>query len=68
MTESSFTHKLSKKIRLMRLKRKMTQDDVSEYGVDVKQYQRIERGLVNPKAYTLYKLSKAFKCSVEEFF
>ncbi len=52
----------------MRLKRKMTQDDVSEFGVDVKQYQRIERGLVNPKAYTLYKLSKAFKCSVEDFF
>ena len=68
MKESEFVKRLGKKIKSLRLKRKMTQDDVSEFGIDVKQYQRIERGLVNPKAFTLYKLSKAFKCSVEDFF
>lgn len=63
MREATFRRQLARNIKRLRLKAGLVQEDVEEYGVNVKQYQRIERGLVNPKTFTIYKLSKAFKCT-----
>jgi DNA-binding XRE family transcriptional regulator len=57
-----FKRRLGKKIRRLRLSAKKTQEDVEEFSVNVKQYQRIERGLVDPRASTILKLCRAFKC------
>ena len=68
MNEKEFNQKLGKKIKKLRLQAGLIQEDVEEFDINVKQYQRIERGLVNPRAYTLYKLCKAFKCSPDDIF
>lgn len=66
MNKDKFKKLIGKNIRQIRETEKMTQDEVASFGIDVKQYQKIERGLVNPTSYTIYLLSKAFKCSVEK--
>ncbi|MBF0104252.1 MAG: helix-turn-helix transcriptional regulator [Deltaproteobacteria bacterium] len=53
---------------MIRIKKGYVQEYVENYGVNVKQYQRIERGLVNVTAHTLYRLSCAFRCSINQFF
>lgn len=68
MSEKEFILQLGQKLRKLRLKAGLTQEDVEAFDVNVKQYQRIERGIVNPRAYTLFKLCKAFKCSPNNIF
>ena len=61
-------NKLSKKIRSLRLKKKLTQERLSEIsGVSYKHLQKIEGNYPHiPKLDTLQKLAKAFKISVSE--
>ncbi|MBI4411166.1 MAG: helix-turn-helix transcriptional regulator [Deltaproteobacteria bacterium] len=66
MNKPRFTKILGKNIRNLRESKKMTQEQVAASGIDVKQYQRIERGLVNPTAYTLYLLSRVLECNLDE--
>lgn len=66
MNKARFTKILGKNIKIVRESKKMTQEQVAASGIDVKQYQRIERGLVNPTFYTIYLLIKSLGCSVDE--
>ncbi len=45
-----------------RLKAGLKQEDLEEYGISWKHYQRIESGATNTTIKVLYKLAKAFKC------
>ncbi|WP_426357415.1 helix-turn-helix domain-containing protein [Pseudocolwellia sp. HL-MZ19] len=55
---------------MLRLKRKAagySQEDFSAYvGIERGNYGKMERGLVNIKLETLYKLSNALNCEFEE--
>jgi DNA-binding XRE family transcriptional regulator len=50
----------------MRLKAGLNQEDVENFGVSWKHYQKIEAGTTNTTLKVLYKLAKAFKCSSKD--
>lgn len=54
-------------IRACRLNSGLTQEDVEEFGVSWKHYQKIESGTTNTTINVLYKLAKAFKCHPKDF-
>lgn len=49
-------------IREWRLKADLKQEDVENFGVSWKHYQKIEAGSTNTTIKILYKLAKAFGC------
>ena len=53
-------------IRACRLKAGLKQEDVENYGLSWKHYQKIEAGSTNTTIKVLYKLAKAFKCEVKD--
>jgi len=59
----SIKHKIGKKIRECRIKRRLTQEELSELtGIDYKYLQKIEgKSPPNIKIETIEKLAKAFK-------
>lgn len=59
--------KIGKKIRVCRIQSGLTQEDVENFGVSWKHYQKIESGLMNTTVKVLYKLAKAFKCHPKDF-
>lgn len=68
MTEKQFRKAFGKRIKALRLKAKLIQEDLEEFEVNVKHYQRMERGLVNPQAFTVLKLCQAFRCTPNDLF
>ena len=60
--------KVGLQIRAQRLKVELNQEDVENFGVSWKHYQKIESGKTNTTINILYKLAKAFKCSPKDFF
>lgn len=59
--------KVGSRIRACRLKAGLNQEDVENFGVSWKHYQKIEAGQTNTTIKILYKLAKAFKCHPKEF-
>lgn len=57
---------LSDRIRQRRERLGYTQDELAEYtGTSLSQISRIERGLSDPTADVLYRVSKALRCSAD---
>ena len=54
-------------IRSCRVKAGVKQEDVENYGVSWKHYQKIEAGTTNTTVRVLYKLAKAFRCHPKDF-
>jgi transcriptional regulator with XRE-family HTH domain len=54
--------KVGQQIRACRIRANLKQEDVEDFGVSWKHYQRIEAGTTNATIRVLYKLAKAFKC------
>ena len=67
MPKDLLLKKVGSRIRACRLKAGLTQEDVEDYGVGWKHYQRIETGQTNTTLKVLYKLAKAFKCHPRDF-
>lgn len=63
-----FCLKLRRKINKLRIERGLTQGDMQEFELSLRQFQRIEKGETsNITLSSLFKLSKAFKISMSEF-
>jgi DNA-binding Xre family transcriptional regulator len=62
-----FCSKLRSKINRLRTERGLTQEDMQEFELSLRQFQRIEKGETkNITLSNLFKLSKAFKVSVSD--
>ena len=59
---------VGKRVRQLRLKKGLRQEDMYRFGFEYKYYQRIEYGQKNLTLRTLNKLAKAFKVPVAELF
>lgn len=57
---------VTKNIREIRTKKKLTQEQMREHGFDYRYYQRIESGEVVPNLKTLVKLSMAFDVKIAD--
>lgn len=57
---------ISLNIRGFRTKRGLSQLDMEQFGFDVKNYQKIEYGKHHYSLHTVFKLSRAFDCSIED--
>lgn len=66
--EDKYILKIGQRVRQLRQKAGLTQDAVEKYGVSFKHMQKIEAGVTNTTIRMLYRLAKAFKCDIREFF
>lgn len=67
MSRDLILKKVGSRIRACRLKAGLNQEDVENFGVSWKHYQKIEAGQTNTTIKVLYKLAKAFKCHPSDF-
>jgi transcriptional regulator with XRE-family HTH domain len=67
MPKDLILKKVGSRIRACRIKAGLNQEEVENYGVSWKHYQKIEAGQTNTTVKILYKLAKAFKCHPREF-
>jgi transcriptional regulator with XRE-family HTH domain len=56
------------RIRAIRKKRGLKQEDMERFGLSYKYYQKIERGKVNVTLSTLEKIAKALDIDIKELF
>jgi transcriptional regulator with XRE-family HTH domain len=69
MNDTELKILFGKKIKTLREKSKMSQEELSEkLDINQRQVSMIERGLSFPKLHTLNKLSNVFKCHVSNLF
>ena len=68
MAGTPLTRRLGRRVRLLRLAKGMTQEDMAKFGFDVKYYQRIEHGDKNLTLKTLERIAKAFDVTVKDLF
>lgn len=62
-----FQQKLCKKIKILREEHGYTQEDMTDFELSLRQYQRMEQDPASiVSLWQVYKLAKAFKLSVEE--
>jgi transcriptional regulator with XRE-family HTH domain len=67
MTDDRLLLLVGARIRQLRRTRKLTQEDMTQFGFEVKYYQRIEYGQVNLTLRSLNRLANAFGVPVVEF-
>lgn len=48
--------------------KKLTQDQMSDYGFNYRFYQRLESGVYSPNVKTLFRLAEAFGVDIRDFF
>lgn len=60
--------RIAANIKRVRKGKNLSQAAMSNFGFDLRNYQRLEAGSHSPSLFTLHKLSVAFKVPVEEFF
>lgn len=53
--------------RIRRAKR-LTQEDMVDFGFNYRHYQSIESGRHSPNLHTLFRVAEAFKVDIKEFF
>lgn len=66
MSYDQFQQKVAKKIREARLEAGLTQEDMSDFDMNVRHYQDVEGAKVNVTLETIYRLAKAFKCDPKD--
>lgn len=55
-----------KNVHKLRVKKKLTQEMMRDYGFNYRYFQKIEAGKVNPTLGTMLKLAKALTCSLSD--
>ena len=69
MNNKDFYKNLGQKIKELRTKRNLTQDELAEKaGIHNKYQGKIERAEKRPSVETLFKLAKALEVRVSDFF
>jgi transcriptional regulator with XRE-family HTH domain len=69
MSESDLQAKLGERIRAIRAKKDMTQNELAiECDFEKASMSRIESGQANPTIRTLYKICKALNITITELF
>jgi transcriptional regulator with XRE-family HTH domain len=68
MTDERLMRLVGKRVRELRLARGLKQEEMCQFGLEYKYYQRIEYGQKNLSLKTLNKLAKAFGVEMEELF
>ncbi|MBO6087309.1 helix-turn-helix transcriptional regulator [bacterium] len=64
-----FARIMGDNIRLERLRRKYTQDKLAELlDMSINYVGKLERGVIIPSAYVIYKLSKILNINIMEFY
>ena len=67
--KDKFAHIMGDNIRLERLRRKYTQDQLAELlDMSINYIGKLERGVIIPSAYVIYKLSKTLNVDIKEFY
>jgi transcriptional regulator with XRE-family HTH domain len=61
----TFCERLGRRVRDLRVKRGLTQEDMTERGFSLRHYQRIEAGR-SVTLRTIWKLARAFNVSARE--
>lgn len=59
---------IAAKLKELRKKHSLTQEDMEKYGIHVRQYQRLESGKQTPTIPTLIELAKIFEVELIYFF
>ena len=68
MTDKRLKKEVGKRVRVLRLRNELTQEDMMDHKFERRYYQRIEAGQVNLCLESLNKLAKAFKVSLRDLF
>jgi transcriptional regulator with XRE-family HTH domain len=68
LSEIKFNQSFSEKLKQFRKKANLTQEDMEQYGINVRQYQRLESGRQTPTIPTLIHLSEILKIKLSDFF
>ena len=69
MRRYKIAQKVGKRIRIIRKKRKLTQEELAEKTrIHLSTLGRIERGESNPPLHTVSKIAKALKVPLRELF
>jgi len=69
MEKNEFLTSLGSRIREIRKRKKITQEELSNLcKFEKANLSRIETGLTNPTVLTLFKMSKALEVDLSEFF
>ena len=67
--KENFAYILRTTIKAERLRRHYTQDDLAELlDMSVNYVGKIERGVIIPSAFVIYKLSQILKVEINDFF
>ena len=67
--KEKFAHIMGDNIRLERLRKKYSQDKLAELlDMSINYVGKVERGIIIPSAYVIYKLSKILNVDIKEFY
>lgn len=67
MTDERLRRLVAGRIQQIRKARRLTQEDMQDYGFSYRYYQRIEAGQQNLTLRVLNRLSKALKTPIRDF-
>lgn len=59
---------VGKNLKAIRKSRNLSQNDMTEFGFELRNYQRLESGRHSPSLYTLHRLATVLKCEIQDFF
>jgi transcriptional regulator with XRE-family HTH domain len=68
MTDERLMRLLGQRIKFLRQKADLTQEQMQDWGFNYRYYQEIESGTTNLTVKTINRLAKAFKVAPIEFF
>jgi DNA-binding XRE family transcriptional regulator len=66
--EIHINREIARRLREFRERAGLTQEDIEDYGIHVRQYQRLESGKQTPTIPTLIQLSKILNVKLSDFF
>jgi len=66
--KAEFFKRIGFEIRQIRLKKRLTLEDMQEYGFSPQHFQKVETGKKEISLYTMYRISKAFKVKLSSLF
>ena len=67
--KDNFAYVLGSNIKAERLRRHFTQDELAEkLDMSINYVGKVERGIIIPSAYVIFKLSKILKVDINDFY
>ncbi|HOF57625.1 MAG TPA: helix-turn-helix transcriptional regulator [Syntrophorhabdaceae bacterium] len=68
MDTETLMKRLGLRLKALRLRNHLKQEDLENYGFSYRYYGKIERGVVNPTLDTLLRLCRIFKVNLSDLF